>query len=440
MPSIIDQRLAAKQHLRQIETMIRLERTANAAVKIFVDAGVDIVNLALEQPTLNMLRQLSVGLFQSKFREVAQLLANDYRTIADGTYAATVDTLIDTIPRNFFRLSSAALARFESVEDVTENEDLIRFIRAIADGLLLDNFTEPIAQGRLKDLSGDQWKRLLKSIIFKAPSRDRVTELINENDEAGRGWVNRLAILSQKVNDVDAVAQELATGVADGENQQQLRRRILPLVGGIVSSTKRIIRTEGLRVAERTQRETWASLGDMMIGAQILAVLDINTRPAHALRNGLVYFKSPTGDQFALDDIPLLPDEPNCRCWSTPVLRPPADLDSDPVLSATFRNEQGAGIPDPATYDRWFAGADVARRRLAVGTRRYNDLVDQLGGTRDPEWADFINPETGELLPRDTIKNESILDRIVRKGRVAQLIADREKRIQDIANAGFTFQ
>ena len=160
---------------------------------------------------------------------------------------------------------------------------------------------------------------MLKSIIFKAPSRDRVTELINENDEAGRGWVNRLAILSQKVNDVDAVAQELATGIADGENQQQLRRRILPLVGGIVSSAKRIIRTEGLRVAERTQRETWASLGDMMIGAQILAVLDINTRPAHALRNGRVYFKSPTGDQFALDDIPLLPDEPNCRCWSTPV-------------------------------------------------------------------------------------------------------------------------
>ena len=73
MLSIIDQRLAAKQHLRQIETMIRLERTANAAVKLFVDAGVDIVNLALEQPTLNALRQLSVGLFQSKFREVAQL-------------------------------------------------------------------------------------------------------------------------------------------------------------------------------------------------------------------------------------------------------------------------------------------------------------------------------------------------------------------------------
>lgn len=439
MLSPIDQRLAAEHHLRQIEAMVRLEPLANHADRVFSRAAADVVRLVVDGTSVNASRRLSVALFQRAFRDVASHLRHEYETLASWGYDTAVDSLIRAIPRNFFRLSSPELSRFESI-DATENESIIAFIRQITLGVVVDNFTEPIARGFVRELSPTQWEGVVKSVVFPVPDRSRTTELINAPDEQGRSWRERLAVLSRKVTDVDQVSQQMAVGFSEGESQSEIRQRIKPLVSNIVSSTKRIVRTEGLRIAERMQRESWEALGDMMIGAQILAVLDQNTRQEHALRNGRVYFREPTGDQFALADIPLLPDEPNCRCWSTPVLQPPADLENDPLLVAAFRNDEGAGIPDPATYDQWFAQADVGRRILAVGRRRYETVVASLAGTREPEWSDFINPENGALLATKTVSEETTLERIIRKGRVAQLIAERRQRIADIANAGFTFQ
>ena len=443
MPSPIDQRLAALHHLRQIEATVRLERLANHTARVYADAGRRVVALTLDGGTPSRLRRSAVAVFRQAFRDVGAKMVADYATLADWSYTSAADSLIEAIPRNWFRLASPVLAHFEAVEsrriDATENESLIAFVRQIFDGIVFDSFTEPIAQGFIKDLSKAQWSEVVKGVVFKPPTEARTTELINAPDELGKTWRERLAVLSKKVTDVDRVAAEMAAGFADGETPSQLRKRVKPLVSNITSSTKRIVRTEGLRIAERIQRESWDALGDMMIGAQILAVLDQNTRQHHALRNGRIYYKKPfllLPDQFRLEDIPLLPDEPNCRCWSTPVLRPPKDFENDPVLNAAFRNEDGAGIPDPATYDEWFARVDVGRRRLAVGTKRYNAVASELD--REPEWSDFIEPENGALVGVTDFENESTLERIIRKGKVAKLIAERKKRIQDIANVGFT--
>ena len=249
-----------------------------------------------------------------------------------------------------------------------------------------------------------------EQVIFPAPSAVEVEQIIQTTDETGLNWQQRFAALSRKISNADALAAELVTGFAQGEAVEALRRRIQPLVQGIQSSARRIARTEGCRVAETLQRRSWSYLEPMMTGVQVLAVLDQNTRPEHAARNGKVFFRSAADGSPTMDQLPTLPDAPNCRCWSTPVLKPPEEFENDPAVKSAFANASGAGIPDPGTYDQWFAGADEARRKLAVGSRRYNAMREVLAGQRDPEWTDFIDAE-GKLLPVGQLRAETAFER-----------------------------
>ena len=66
----------------------------------------------------------------------------------------------------------------------------------------------------------------------------------------------------------------------------------------------------------------------------------------------------------------------NCRCFLSPVLQPEESIRDDP----TFTNAADQLVPDPAIYSEWFDQADEARRKLAVGARRYAIAQQQLGG------------------------------------------------------------
>lgn len=67
--------------------------------------------------------------------------------------------------------------------------------------------------------------------------------------------------------------------------------------------------------------------GDLIIGYQIHAVLDEQTRPEHRERDGTVYYRDPGPGQKGMDEMPRPPREAdgnmawNCRCMLTPVLR-----------------------------------------------------------------------------------------------------------------------
>lgn len=118
------------------------------------------------------------------------------------------------------------------------------------------------------------------------------------------------------------------------------------------------------------------------------------------------------------------------------MLAAPKEFDTDPELQAAFQSAGGAGIPDPASYDQWFAQADTGRRKTAVGSRRYNTMANVLAGDRPPEWTDFVD-EDGKLLSLGRLKNESIIDRVERKMRVERVIRQRAELIRQIANKGF---
>ena len=98
----------------------------------------------------------------------------------------------------------------------------------------------------------------------------------------------------------------------------------------------------------------------------------------------------------------------NCRCVIVPILTP---------LSGTSPAALARPVPDPLTYGRWFDEADEKRRRIAVGTRRYSAVAEDEG---EPEWAHFIDPSDGDLLPLDALRAETA---DARRGRVAKVKA-----------------
>jgi SPP1 gp7 family putative phage head morphogenesis protein len=301
--------------------------------------------------------------------------------------------------------------------------------------LAADVFTEPIAAG--ERMSDAEWQRVVAQVVVPPPSPLKVEQIIQATTN-GLTWQERFASLSRKIASPEALAQQLITGYAQGENLQELTRRVAPLVESIQSSARRIARTEGLRVAESIQREAWSDLdeGNMLLGVQILAVLDQNTRPEHAARNGTIYFKNAADGRPPISELPHLPDAPNCRCWTAPVLRPPEEFKIDPAVQAAFANQAGANIPDPSAYDQWFARADEGRRKMAVGARNYNTMAEILGGSRQPEWTDFIQAD-GTLLTPTQLKTEAEFDRAARKLGVEAAIRQREHLLRQVAWRGF---
>jgi len=487
MLSIIDQRLAAEMHKRQIETLVKAEGVADqvaAGIQSAADRWVEILTTNFD---ISIRLRVASRLWYSHFMQIAPTIDDQFRRLINWSHNEQVAAYAEAIPRHWFRKVSPVVATMTNLEarspygycphchkpgvsrerringnDTCESGHVYPSQTSINTNLedmgrptlpsrtvtvpgqlggpdvRADVFSEPIAE-RTTRMTDEEWQQTLREVVFQPPSRVEVEQMIHTKGPDGISWQGRFERLSSKITDLDRMSQELIVGFANGENLQQLKKRALPLVQGIQASAKRIVRTEGLRIAEQVQRRSWAGLGDMMVGAQVLAVLDQNTRPEHAARNGTIYYEKPTAGQKSMAELPMLPDKPNCRCWSTPVLKAPKELENDPEVAAAFKNASGAGIPDPASYDKWFASADPARRMMAVGTRRYREVETMLRGFRDPEWTDFIDTE-GKLLPISQISSETPADRATRKYEVGELIRKRGEQVKAIAAKGFLVQ
>ena len=192
---------------------------------------------------------------------------------------------------------------------------------------------------------------------------------------------------------------------------------------------------EAEAIANQVQREQYDSLGDMMAGVQIHATLDENTRPHHAARNGTIYWndrrRTPNVEQ-----LPALPDEPNCRCYDAPVLKEPEEFASDPAFRAEFVNASGDSIPDPDTYSQWFETADRGRQMMAVGVKRYQSMERQLAGQRKPQWTDFIDRD-GKLMSVQALRAETVQARAARLCEVEAAMAKRRELLAKVNGFGF---
>jgi SPP1 gp7 family putative phage head morphogenesis protein len=289
---------------------------------------------------------------------------------------------------------------------------------------------------RGKDMDDEEQRWYLQSILFPPPSEERVRQVVYGTD-----WVSRLQ-QETKLAAPEALAPLIASSFAAGQSHRELAKTLLPIVDGVKSSARRIARTEGMRVAHTLQMDSSRALDDLIIGYQVNATLDNYTRPLHRHRNGTIYYVHPTGHQPGLDQMPHPPIEAdgtvahNCRCWTSPVLSPPAHLVNDPSKLAVFQAAAARTQPSPLVFSDWFTDAPEKLRRSAVGSSRYS-LVRDLARVREPSYEHFVNPATGQLMTKQQLAAESTEARRARVRRVRALLAKRREDLATVLTHGF---
>lgn len=454
--SLIDRRLAALYQQRQTESVGMAETIADRLTAHTVRARRQMLSAAIISngstslaPMSHAAREIAEAV-QECFAAFTATLDDTVTRMAKWGYTSAAKIIIHVVPQHWWRMRIWSLPEsilpanplaylLDDLENLSENlteaestpsstnpfDDLFGRVAAT-------DLAEPIRTGNLTDA---ERAALIERIVFPALTPDKITELVeSRNPATGESWRERIVSLSRKIGDPQRVANEIVSGMAAGENVDQITKRIDTIVGKMNGSARRIARAEARRVAEQAQRETWAGLGDLLVGVQVVAVLNERTRPHHAARHGTIYYREGTP---SLAQAPALPDEPNCRCTAVPVLQTPSEVENDPAVKAEFANVEGQKIPDPVAYGDWFRQADEPRRRDAVGSRRYDAVKAKTAphGVQ-PAWSDFIDRD-GKLLPAKTLKTESPVEALDRKADVDVMIAQRADLFSQIATRPF---
>lgn len=310
---------------------------------------------------------------------------------------------------------------------------------------------KPLREPVAGTLSDEKKRKIFADLLFPPLSLDRVAEIVRGRS-GSLDWVSRLSAAT-RLAAPEQLAGIITRSYSQGKTQQQIAKDLLPAVQNVQTTARRIARTEGMRIAHDTQMEMYDQLGDLVIGYQVHAQLDQNTRPWHAARSGTIYYNEPKKGQKGPAQMPHPPIEPedprerpagaprtawNCRCYTSPVLRPPEYAKTHPEKLNVFSNSAGKLVPDPATYSAWFNQADERRRRLAVGTRRYSAVREVL--EEEPTWAHFLDPRDGDLMPLEALRNESASDRAARVQIVMKQLAQQAGDIRQTATFGFVSQ
>ena len=420
-------RIAARMHILHTERLLRAETIADRSARAVDDAVVEVTRIVKRERSGRAAKIATV--LRGVLPQISQQLSADLPKLATWSHGQSVSIFAREIPRKWWRaVNPVTLLVGEADAPNIGSVDLPPAGR-------VDVATEPIVgQPRMSD---EEWEAFLRKNLMPLPDAATVAEIVRTPIN-GVAWPERINSLSKLV-EPERIAGLLAQQIPEGLTLQQLAKAIRPLVdGGIRASAMRIARTESLRVAQAMNRRGYEQIGELLAGVQIVATLDQNTRPEHVVRNGRIYYDRADGARTADngDALPALPDEPNCRCWDIPVLKPPAEVLADPAVAAEFRNLSDAAIPDPQVYAGWFDQADPGRRKIAVGARRYNDAVARLSGQRPVEYADFVGID-GKLLSRKALAAESAKDRESRRGAVAELMRGRSRLLRQVSDVGF---
>ena len=450
--SKVDARLVAKMSANQVWMLGRLERLNKAIETIFRDAAKSLAQVVIgnydPEPRYDYRRHF-VGtpfdsVFAKAFRRLVDGIEGSFETLAKEHHSLTADAIIRSVPKEvWFHL-------LPITEEWVEYEEPLPG-RIVFDGGMVSfeledrggPFGVPTKKLRAKKLNDNDKLEAAKQVYFPPPTELQVKNILARKmvDEDGPGetngltWRDRIEKLSGLVEDKRAVFNEISQGYSRGENLKELQARIEPqITGGIKASAARVARTEGMRIAEQVQRKAWDGIWDMMTGVQIVAVLDTRTQPKHATRNGTIYYKTPRPNLPTIAQLPDLPDAPNCRCMTVPVMEPPEELKNDPAVREAFKLQRESGTAEPRTYDRWFKNASTAERKTVVGVNRYDEVGELLG--RIPQWTDFID-DRGRLIPLENLLAETSVEREERKQRLERKFKTRRRKLRDVSGRGF---
>lgn len=454
-------RLAARGEIRQVEAVIHADRAAAAAEAAVRRVWSEVLRLLkaianpLDRTPVNPwdAHSKALAIFRQLLPVTAHAIGKRLEITARWGHRSSVKAMQASVPVRALQAAASikSIRRRSLGESVGLQEDFPGQQFGLFDlwkpfrGILTPG--EEPGEGDRAD--GEDAEPVIGStpdlldFLFPPPSQSLLDRVVY-----GDGWHDRLRS-STKLGGLyapETLANLLAGGLAAGKTPQQIANDLLPAVDGVRVTARRIARTECMRIAGSMQDGCDDQLGDLVIGKQLRSTMDSHTRSWHAARNGVIYYRNPKPGQKGYYQRPNPPDEPDdpnerpagtpkiawsCRCHLVPVLRDPGNIAAD---HPAFTNNRGALVPDPATYSDWFATTDEKRKRIAVGTKRFNVVRDTL--QREPVWSDFLSL-SGELLPVDVLSRETHTDRIGRMTQVRAKLAHQDRQRQQVSTFGF---
>lgn len=410
--NLITSRLAALSSISKVQTLALADKHADSmdrrTEKIWNQILVLIYARPFPSDGKNRLMHLFVELNQQLYTGVKDAL---FGAVKMNQLNAAAD-MVDVLPIEYINLALTGRTNVHKRLRVSEGRKATRAERARIEAMIL-----PV-----------QDESTIRDLVF-SPSR-------------GTSWTARLAAQTRLATPTD-LANTITMGAMAGEDPKRLAQRILPVVQNNRVSARRIARTEAIRMSTESTLGMYEGMGDLVIGYQIHALLDWRTRPHHAARHGTIYYREPKPNQPSMKDMPRPPiDEDgsvayNCRCSLSAVFRPSERVENDPALKALFTDRAGEYIPDPRTYEQWFARANQKERQWAVGARRLQAAQSKLQPGEQLRWANVIDPATGSLLSDQQIRKESPAKREKRIENVDKIIDQRHKLYKAVTTFGY---
>jgi len=321
--NLISSRLATRSRTRQVEASLKADAAAVAVDRAIGGIWGQILTLLRAKPDVHGAYHGAHRIFRQLIPTAATSIDGSLRRVAMWGHKTTAQALTGTLSADYLR-AAAVRSVIESRQPATrcrsireDKEKKGKFLpkqpgivqlaldalgmRKVDLGALL---REPVRD----EFSKEQQKDIFAALLFPTPDEDTVSEMVYRTVQ-GVTWFQRLEFATRTSATPEQLATIVGQGFARGAMPQEIARDLLPVVDGVRSTATRIARTEGLRLAHDSQQIVFDGLGDLVIGYQIHATLDQNTRPAHAARNGTVYYASPTGNQLGYDSMPRPPLE-----------------------------------------------------------------------------------------------------------------------------------
>jgi len=302
MPSSI---LAAHAGIRQVEAVLKAEAASARVDKAVLAVWRDILAL-LTKPLGPASAYHRAHEIMGRLHAAAALSISDSLTrIVHWGHKSAKAAILKSVPvdRLIPRLTESRL-----------QEDFARPLPGAVHlaidrlGLGATDVLAPLREPVAADLTDAQKREMVAGILFPPPSEDTVRRIVY-GPLNGQTWMERLSDATRLASP-DQIATLIMNGYAAGKTQREIAKDILPAVQGVKASARRIARTYGMHVAGQIQMDAYRGLGDLVIGYQVHATLDLVTRPWHASRHGQTYYTNPRPGQKGMRQMPHPPVEP----------------------------------------------------------------------------------------------------------------------------------